>query len=44
VALGGASEHLGGEILQLDRFRDTTRFVETIHIEVVEEIVEEEEK
>jgi hypothetical protein len=44
VVLGGTSEHLGGEILQLDRFRDAARFVETIHIEVVEQVVEEEEK
>lgn len=35
VILGRASEDLGCEILELDRFRDPTRFVEAIHIEVV---------
>ena len=35
VILGRASEDLGCEILELDRFRDSTRFVEAIHIEVV---------
>jgi hypothetical protein len=41
VVLSGASEHLGGEILELDRFRDAAGFVEAIHIEVVEKILEE---
>lgn len=36
VILGGASEDLGGEVLELDRFRDTARFVEAIHIAVME--------
>jgi hypothetical protein len=36
VVFGGASEDLSCEILELDRFRDTARFVEAIHIAVVE--------
>ncbi len=36
VVLGGASEDVGGEVLELDRFRDTTGFVEAVHIMVVE--------
>jgi hypothetical protein len=32
VVLGGASEDLSCEILKFDRFSDTTRFVEAIHI------------
>lgn len=35
VVLGGASEDLSCEILELDGFRDTARFVEAIHIGVV---------
>ena len=31
-----ASEHLSGEILEFDRIREATRFVETIHIEGME--------
>jgi hypothetical protein len=33
VVLSGASEHLSGEVLELDRFRDAMGFVEAIHIE-----------
>jgi hypothetical protein len=36
MVLGGASEDLSGEVLELDRFRDATRFVEAIHDEVAE--------
>ena len=35
VVLGGASEDLSCEILELDGFRDTVRFVEAVHIAVV---------
>ena len=35
VVLGGAGEDLSCEILELNRFRDTARFVEAIHIVVV---------
>jgi hypothetical protein len=35
VILGGASEDLSCEILELDRFRDRSRLVEAIHIAVV---------
>lgn len=34
VVLGGASEDLSCEILELDGFRDTARFVEAVHIAV----------
>ncbi len=36
VVFGRASEDLSCEILEFDRFRDTARFVEAIHIVVVE--------
>ena len=32
VVLGGAGEHFGGEILELDGFGDSTGFVEAIHV------------
>ena len=35
VVLGGASEDLSCEILELDGFRGTARFMEAIHIGVV---------
>ena len=34
VVFNGAGEDLGCEILELDRFRDTVRFVKAIHIVV----------
>jgi hypothetical protein len=40
VIFGGASEDLGCEILELDWFRDTVRFVETIHVAVMEKTPE----
>lgn len=36
VVLSRASDYLGGEILELDWFRDAMGFMEAIHIEVVE--------
>jgi len=35
MVLGGTSEDLSCEILELDGFRDTARFVEAIHTGVV---------
>ena len=35
VVFGGASEDLSCEILELDGFGDTVRFMEAIHIAVV---------
>jgi hypothetical protein len=36
VVLGGAGEHFGGEVLELDRFGNSTGFVEAIHVEEME--------
>lgn len=36
VVLSGASDYLGGEILEFDWFRDAAGFMEAIHVEVVE--------
>ena len=40
VVLGGAGEHFGGEILELDGLGDSTWFVEAVHVEVVIEEME----